>query len=136
MQWNLAQLASAFLAADLLEKEDAQAAIDEYGVQLVKLHEEGWAAKLGLPSYTEGVATRYMKLMAASEADFTNTFRALTALSHEEAFADMPESIVAACGKDLTAEDRQVPCCFLPLSPRLPSRSGSVYLATPLFECT
>lgn len=108
MQWNLAQLASALLAADLLTKEDAQAAIDEYGVRLVRLHGEGWAAKLGLSEYSEGVATRYMKLMAASESDFTNSFRVLTALSHEEAFLEVPASLLATCGKELSDEDKQV----------------------------
>eukprot|EP00892_Ulva_mutabilis_P010101 jgi/Ulvmu1/7463/UM037_0006.1 len=107
MQWNLAQLASAFLAADLCTKEEAQVAIDEYGVTLVRLHGEVWAAKLGLASYDEPIATSYMKLMAACESDFTNTFRALMALSHEQQFSEMPASLEAACGKDLTDEDKQ-----------------------------
>lgn len=108
MQWNLAQLGSALLAADLLSKEEAQKAVDAYGPLVVRLHEEGWAAKLGMPSYSEGVSTRFMKLMAASESDMTNTFRALTALSHEEAFSEIPDTLQAACSKSLSDEDKQV----------------------------
>lgn len=121
MQWNLAQLASALLAADLCTKEEAQAAIDEYGVKLVGLHGEGWAAKLGLQVYDEAIATSYMKLMAASESDFTNTFRALSALSHEEKFCDMPASLMATCGKEVSAEEQEVrasPCDAAPRRPQ------------------
>lgn len=136
MQWNLAQLASAFLAAELCTKDEAQAAIDEYGVKLVGLHGQGWAAKLGLKSYDEGLATRYMKLMEACECDFTNTFRALTALSHEQQFSEMPADLASACGKDLTDADREVwaRCCRPPSLPvacriTIPAARARVHIA-------
>jgi hypothetical protein len=48
LQLNLAQLATPLLACDLVSEDAAQAAVDSYGPQVLKLHNSGTACKLGL----------------------------------------------------------------------------------------
>ena len=48
VQWNLAQLATSFIAAGLIDKESAQSAINAYADQVVVSYDLGLAKKLGL----------------------------------------------------------------------------------------
>ncbi|MHA3977941.1 protein adenylyltransferase SelO [Halovulum sp. GXIMD14794] len=83
-QWNLAQLASSLLPIMADDPEDAvpeaQAAVDAFQ----PLYQQAWAevfrAKLGLADPQEddpALATALLDAMAATRADFTQTFRAL-----------------------------------------------------------
>jgi uncharacterized protein YdiU (UPF0061 family) len=78
--WNVAQLASALLAANLIEHDAAQEAVNAFPEQVLKLMNNGFAAKSGLKEYDEAVVTELLQLMYDSKADFTNTFRALCGL--------------------------------------------------------
>lgn len=77
MLWNLAQLANALLAAEVLTQAEAQAAVDGYGPAFDAAHAARFGAKLGLRAAGE-LPQRLMELMAAERVDFTRTFRALS----------------------------------------------------------
>ncbi len=96
-QWNLAQLASALLPVIADDPQDAvpdaQAAVD--GFQ--SLYQDAWAevfrAKLGLAEPNQddpALVNALLDAMAATQADFTRTFRAL---SETPADAPLPDEI-------------------------------------------
>ena len=65
------------------------------------------AKKLGLLSYDRTLAIDLMKCMYEDDADFTNTFRALSSVSSKEPEGgeqELPEGIQAAIGKELAPE--------------------------------
>jgi uncharacterized protein YdiU (UPF0061 family) len=108
VQWNLAQLATALLACDLVTNDAAQAAVDSYGPQVLELHNSGMAHKLGLANFDSDLVTSFLRLMFKSEADFTNTFRTMAAVSSAAAFEGIPPELVDAFGSRLSAEQTQV----------------------------
>ena len=112
-QWNLAQLATSLLAADLVSQEQAQEAVNSYAEQVMELHNDGMAAKLGLQHYDEDLVLGFLKLLYASEGDFTNGFRAVSHLQSSEEFASIPERLAGALGKDPDEEVQKVrdACC-------------------------
>lgn len=127
MQWNLAQLATALLAVDLLKQEDAQEAINGYATQVTQLHNDGMAAKLGLCEYDEALVTTFLKLMYVCEADFTNSFRAMSELSGEAEFERIPDSVAAALGVKPDGDQTSVRVCprrDIPASRRRPRCRG------------
>lgn len=67
-------------------------------------------AKLGLPQFEEDLVGTFFKLMYDAEVDFTNTFRAMTTISHEADFSAIPPQLTAAFGKELEAAEAEV-CC-------------------------
>lgn len=88
--WNLAQLGSALLPL-IGEVEPAQAAIDRFA----ELFQAAWLAemraKIGLRTEAEGDAAlihALLEVMADSQADFTNAFRALGSESARDEFTD------------------------------------------------
>ncbi|KAI8475947.1 MAG: hypothetical protein J3K34DRAFT_453224 [Monoraphidium minutum] len=84
-QWNCAQLANALLAAELVGKEEAEEVLREYAEVLLQEYNRRMAAKMGLQSYDKALAMELLKLMFESEADFTNTFRALASIPASDA---------------------------------------------------
>lgn len=88
---------------------EVQAAIDAYGPRALELHNAGMAAKLGLPEFDEDVVSIFFKLLYEAEADFTNSFRAMTTASHASEFSEAPAELVAAFGKDL--EETELSVC-------------------------
>ena len=87
--WNLAQLATALLP--LMGGEAAIPEATETVRAFSPLHEAAWArrfaAKVGLPADDPEAApltTRLLDLMAAAQADFTITFRALSESTWEQ----------------------------------------------------
>jgi uncharacterized protein YdiU (UPF0061 family) len=108
VQWNLAQLATAFLSADLCGKEDAQNAVNRYADIVLRLHSDGMARKIGLQAYNEELVTGFQRLMYSAKADFTNAFRALSSVAAEDEFGAVPDCILAALGRPLTAQEAQV----------------------------
>lgn len=111
VQWNLAQFATALLACDLCAQEAAQEAINSYGTEVLQRHNSGMAAKLGLQEYDENMVTSFLRLMYTCEADFTNTFRALSHVSTSEPFERIPDGLTAALGKP--PDDAQTKVCML-----------------------
>ncbi len=61
----------------------AQAAVDAYAEELQGAYNGRMAAKLGLVAYNRELIMGLMKLMFEDEADFTNTFRALSTVTTE-----------------------------------------------------
>ena len=108
VQWNLAQLATAMLASNLLKQEDAQEAINSYATQVLALHNDGMAAKLGMQTYDETLVTTFLRLMYVCEADFTNAFRALTDIEFAGEFETMPDVLAATLGKAPDDDQRKV----------------------------
>lgn len=103
VQWNLAQLATALVLAELVDKDAAQEAVNAYGPMVMKLYEKGMARKLGLEEENDNVVNELLLLMYNSKADFTNTFRTLSSVPVDGA-AFLPDTLKACCGKDLSSE--------------------------------
>ncbi|MDY6942057.1 MAG: YdiU family protein [Pseudomonadota bacterium] len=107
--WNLAQLAGALLRL-LGEREDhamaaAQTALDGYAQRFDSAYRAGLRRKLGLASAEDGdldLAKALLQAMANSGADFTLTFRRLSALGDKASARDEP---VRSLFKDPTAFD-------------------------------
>lgn len=76
-QWNLLQLARAFVAAGLLDEDAAEKGISEFVESLVKRYNSNMAAKLGMKIFDKDITNRLLMLMYECQGDYTNTFRAL-----------------------------------------------------------
>lgn len=99
VHWNLGQFATALLACNLCSQEAAQEAINSYGTDIVQQHDSGMAAKMGMQEYDQEMVTSFLRLMYTAEADFTNTFRALSHVSTAIEFERIPDGLAAALGK-------------------------------------
>eukprot|EP00803_Ostreobium_quekettii_P004631 evm.model.scf_672.7 EVM.evm.TU.scf_672.7 scf_672:31562-38836(-) len=108
-QWNLVQLAQALMAADLVDKADAEDAVESYSKVLMEQYTSNIAKKMGLKSYNRELAVDLMKNMYDDEADFTNTFRSLSSVDAQASSPDhVPDEIWSAIGKkDLSDERKQ-----------------------------
>ncbi|WIA41728.1 hypothetical protein OEZ86_009071 [Tetradesmus obliquus] len=96
VQWNCVQLANALFSADLVEKEEAEAALARYAEELYSTYNGKMAAKLGLQSHDQTLTTELLTLMAGSEADWTNTFRALAHIPTADSSSSSSSSSSAA----------------------------------------
>jgi len=76
-QWNIVQLARALVASNLMSEEEAADAIAAYGQTLVTAYNHGMSRKLGMKAYDADLVNQLLVLMYESDADYTNTFRAL-----------------------------------------------------------
>jgi len=79
--WNLVRLANALWPL-VQEKEPLQAALQVYSDRYQVEFQAMMAAKLGLPSYDEGLVERLFQLLGAQETDYTLFFRGLA--THQE----------------------------------------------------
>ncbi|MCP2041341.1 uncharacterized protein YdiU (UPF0061 family) [Neisseria sp. HSC-16F19] len=99
-QWNLLQLASAFLP--LAEEGELVTILNNYGSHYRQAYLDLMRAKLGLHSAQDGDLTlisELFDLMQAQQADFTLTFRALADV---DAHSDrLPESLAARFAEDI-----------------------------------
>ncbi len=79
--WNLARLAEALLPLlpgdEDAQMAEAQAALADFAPAFHAAYLGGLAAKLGLPARDDAFTQAFLTLMAANQADFTNTFRGL-----------------------------------------------------------
>ncbi len=88
--WNLAQLAIALLPL-IDDAATAQAALDRFPVLFRAAWSTEFRRKLGLETEEDGddaLANDLLDRMAANQADFTNTFRALGRETARDAFLD------------------------------------------------
>jgi uncharacterized protein YdiU (UPF0061 family) len=92
MQWNLARLAEALLP---LIDENSEAAVEAatevltgFAGDYQRHWDEGMAAKLGLTAPDQELARDLLELMRAQKVDFTRFFRALSAGTAREMFAE------------------------------------------------
>eukprot|EP00884_Botryococcus_braunii_P018806 jgi/Botrbrau1/5609/Bobra.97_2s0032.1 len=104
-QWNLAQLANALLAAQLMTLDEAQAAVEAFLDTMLPEYEARGARKMGLKSYNKDLAVGLLTTMYEDRADFTNTYRALSSVSTSEPDEAIPEALSKALG-ELSEERR------------------------------
>jgi len=108
--WNLTQLANCLLPLLGADEEDAKqsarSALDGYGKAFEARYYGGLRTKIGLLDTRAGdddLALDLLGRMAAQQADFTNTFRALSTVDAEDPASDEP---VRALFADPTAFDQ------------------------------
>lgn len=110
-QWNMANLAQCLLP--LIDEdqdksvEDAQAVIDSYPNVFTQMHLQRFKHKIGLSSDnatddtntedTELIAT-LMECMQSAKADFTNSFRALSACDVDQTSANTDNALLSLFG--------------------------------------
>lgn len=106
VMWNIAQLAEALVAAGLVPLDAANDLLEELGSQLVEEYNAGVAKKMGLKAWDQGLSLGLMRLMQEDGADFTNTYRALSAVPAAwEKTQDVPAALAAVLGPlDLSDE--------------------------------
>lgn len=97
-QWNLAQLANAFVKADLLNVGAAQEALEKYSTTLAVEYNSHVCRKLGLKAYNRDVAVGLLTAMYEDDADFSNTFRALSGIS-TAGTEPLPQSLAESLGE-------------------------------------
>lgn len=97
-QWNCMQLANSLLAADLVGKEEAEGVLKEFAEVLLSEYNSRMAAKMGLQEYDKALAMELLKLMYDTDADFTNTFRALASIpaADDASGGGLPPALAAA----------------------------------------
>ncbi|CAK0779519.1 hypothetical protein CVIRNUC_004792 [Coccomyxa viridis] len=95
--WNSAQLANAFITGGLLDQATAQEIVDSYADIMTEQYTSRMARKLGLREYRKELAVGLITLMYEDKADFTNTFRAMAAVSAD----DEPSTVPAALDEAL-----------------------------------
>lgn len=97
-QWNCMQLANSLLAADLVGKEEAEGVLKEFAEVLLSEYNSCMAAKMGLQEYDKALAMELLKLMYDTDADFTNTFRALASIpaADDASGGGLPPALAAA----------------------------------------
>lgn len=106
-KWCL--LSTSVLTVDVFGLQaDVQGIIDAYAPRVLQLHNDGMADKLGLPQFDEELVTTFFRILYGAEGDFTNTFRAMTNISHSDTFTEIPEELQAAFGKELEDSERAV----------------------------
>ncbi|NBC47462.1 MAG: YdiU family protein [Gammaproteobacteria bacterium] len=95
--WNLTQLANCLLPLlgedEHAAQKSARAALDTYGNAFEQAYYGGLRAKIGLADARAGdddLALDLLGRMAQQQADFTNTFRELCALSADDPSTDGP----------------------------------------------
>ena len=104
-QWNLLQLARALVAAGLFDEDAAAEGIAAFGTSFVSHYNDTMARKLGLKEYDAELTSSLWQLMYDSQADYTNTFRALGTMDLDQVLRDkcLPTHLkecFGACGKD------------------------------------
>ena len=99
--WNGERLATAFLAGGLVTEAEATVAVEEY-VKAISLNYEALSAsKFGLPSYDRDLAVAWLRLLVDAQADWTNSWRALSSVVGPSAVAGAPPpaDLVAALSR-------------------------------------
>lgn len=87
-----------------ITQEAAESAVEQYADALSDRYEACMAAKLGLASYDKELSTSLMTLMYEDAADFTNTFRAMSAVASDAAEDDV-QGVPAALARVLQLDD-------------------------------
>jgi uncharacterized protein YdiU (UPF0061 family) len=95
----------------MVQKPEAEVALEAYSAALVDAYQSRLAAKMGLAAHSRPLAGELLSRMAADGADFTNLFRSLSTVSSAEpvgaAAGELPPALAAAVGGDaLPAEAR------------------------------
>lgn len=108
-QWNVMQLARAFISAGAATEDEARAALSAYGAEFADRYSDSMARKMGLKTFDRTLVNGLLKEMNADGADYTNTFRALAAVEPSSASGDdgeVPPALAAAIGLAEAAPER------------------------------
>ncbi|KAK9809076.1 hypothetical protein WJX72_008987 [[Myrmecia] bisecta] len=103
VQWNLAQFAGALVAAKLMEKTVAEETLVAYADTLEHEHVTRMANKFGLRTYDRDLSIAFLTNLYTDQADFTNSFRVLSAVSQSGDSDELPGPLAQALG-ELDAE--------------------------------
>jgi uncharacterized protein YdiU (UPF0061 family) len=105
--WNLLQLATTLLRAELLEQDKAEELLQGFSDIMTDDYQGRMAAKMGLKEYNKELAVGLLSAMYEDDADFTNTFRALGKIASQPTGDDadgMPAPLLRVLDGDLSAE--------------------------------
>eukprot|EP01026_Neomeris_dumetosa_P044757 TRINITY_DN37913_c0_g1_i2.p2 TRINITY_DN37913_c0_g1~~TRINITY_DN37913_c0_g1_i2.p2 ORF type:complete len:263 (-),score=26.92 TRINITY_DN37913_c0_g1_i2:292-1080(-) len=103
-QTNLVLFAQALVEGQVITEGEASKALVQYTEVLEKEYTSRIAQKLGLKNYDGELIKKLMQNMYEDDADFTNTFRALSSISTEESNKVLPDELLAAIGGKLSEE--------------------------------
>ncbi|KAJ4979977.1 hypothetical protein NE237_010757 [Protea cynaroides] len=86
--WNVAQFTATLSAANLINDEEANYAMERYGTKFMDEYQSIMTHKLGLPKYNKQLISKLLNNMAVDKVDYTNFFRLL---SNIKADPNIPE---------------------------------------------
>ncbi|XP_068647736.1 uncharacterized protein [Aristolochia californica] len=76
--WNIAQFTTTLSTAELISKEEANYAMERYGMKFMDEYQCIMTKKLGLPKYNKQLISKLLNNMAVDKVDYTNFFRTLS----------------------------------------------------------
>ncbi|XP_075507116.1 uncharacterized protein LOC142543633 [Primulina tabacum] len=76
--WNIAQFVTTLSAAELINDNEANYAMERYGTKFMDDYQSIMTRKLGLPKYNKQLISELLKNMAVDKVDYTNFFRLLS----------------------------------------------------------
>ncbi|XP_042479405.1 protein adenylyltransferase SelO-like [Macadamia integrifolia] len=76
--WNVSQFTATLSAADLINKEEANFAMERYGTKFMDEYQNIMTRKLGLPRYNKQLINKLLNNMAVDKVDYINFFRLLS----------------------------------------------------------
>ncbi|XP_073153723.1 uncharacterized protein [Henckelia pumila] len=76
--WNIAQFVTTLSAAELINDNEANYAMERYGTKFMDDYQSVMTRKLGLPRYNKQLISELLKNMAVDKVDYTNFFRLLS----------------------------------------------------------
>ncbi|KAK1266451.1 hypothetical protein QJS04_geneDACA016299 [Acorus gramineus] len=76
--WNIAQFTTTLAAAKLISTEEANYAMERYGIRFMDEYQSIMTRKLGLPKYNKQLISKLLNNMAVDKVDYTNFFRCLS----------------------------------------------------------
>ncbi|KAK1287241.1 hypothetical protein QJS10_CPB19g00979 [Acorus calamus] len=76
--WNIAQFTTTLAAAKLISTEEANYAMERYGIRFMDEYQSVMTRKLGLPKYNKQLISKLLNNMAVDKVDYTNFFRCLS----------------------------------------------------------
>ncbi|KAK9154616.1 hypothetical protein Sjap_002096 [Stephania japonica] len=76
--WNIAQFTATLSAANLINKEESNYAMERYGTKFMDDYKSLMTRKLGLSKYNKQLIGDLLKNMSVDKVDYTNFFRCLS----------------------------------------------------------
>nr|XP_010913909.1 uncharacterized protein LOC105039454 [Elaeis guineensis] len=76
--WNIAQFTATLSAAHLISKEEANYAMERYGIKFMDEYQSVMTRKLGLSKYNKQLINKLLNNMAVDKVDYTIFFRLLS----------------------------------------------------------
>ncbi|KAK8940864.1 hypothetical protein KSP39_PZI010675 [Platanthera zijinensis] len=86
--WNIAQFTATLSTANLISPEEANYAMERYGIKFMDEYQSIMTRKLGLIKYNKQLISKLLNNMAVDKVDYTNFFRLL---SNIKADSETPE---------------------------------------------